>query len=124
MPDRNKQSWPKPHLWLIRLIGVIVPRRLRADWRQEWDAELRHREQLLAEWDKPHWRMKIDLSRRSLGAFWDAPLLQPRRVEDELCQHLRYGARRLLKNPGFTFIPVCTLALAFRAASAVFHVVN
>ena len=31
----------KPHLWLIRLIGVIVPRRLRADWRQEWEAELR-----------------------------------------------------------------------------------
>ena len=37
-------------LWLINLIGVIVPRRLRADWRQEWEAELRHRELLLAEW--------------------------------------------------------------------------
>jgi hypothetical protein len=24
-----------PHLWLIHVIGVIVPRRLRADWRQE-----------------------------------------------------------------------------------------
>ena len=35
-------------LWLIRLIGVIVPRRLRADWRQEWEAELRYREALLA----------------------------------------------------------------------------
>jgi len=22
-------------LWLIRIIGVIVPRRLRADWKQE-----------------------------------------------------------------------------------------
>jgi hypothetical protein len=29
-------------LWLIRLIGVIVPRRLRADWRQEWMAELQY----------------------------------------------------------------------------------
>jgi len=38
-------------LWLIRLIGVIVPRRLRADWRREWEAEMRHREELLAEWD-------------------------------------------------------------------------
>ena len=28
-------------LWLIRLIGVIVPRRLRADWREEWEVELR-----------------------------------------------------------------------------------
>jgi len=34
-------------LWLIRLIGVIVPRRLRADWRQEWEAELRYCEALL-----------------------------------------------------------------------------
>jgi hypothetical protein len=38
-------------LWLIAMIGVIVPRRLRADWRQEWEAELRYRERLLAEWE-------------------------------------------------------------------------
>ena len=38
-----------PYLWLIKFIGVIVPRRLRADWRQEWEAELRRREELLAE---------------------------------------------------------------------------
>jgi hypothetical protein len=31
-------------LWLIAVIGVIVPRRLRADWRQEWEAELRSRD--------------------------------------------------------------------------------
>jgi len=31
---------------------MIVPRRLRADWRQEWEAELRFRESLLAEWDR------------------------------------------------------------------------
>ena len=28
-------------LWLIRIVGVIVPRRLRRDWPQEWEAELR-----------------------------------------------------------------------------------
>ena len=66
-------------LWLIRLIGVIVPRRLRADWQQEWEAELRHRETLLAEWDKLTWQTKLDLLRRSLGAFWDALWLQPQR---------------------------------------------
>jgi hypothetical protein len=58
----------KPYLWLIRLIGVIVPRQLRADWRQEWEAELRYREMLLAEWDRLDWRNKLDLLRRSLGA--------------------------------------------------------
>src|SRR5712692_6591610 len=59
-------------LWLIALIGVIVPRRLRADWRQEWEAELRHRELLLAEWDRLDWRHKLDLLWRSTSAFWDA----------------------------------------------------
>jgi hypothetical protein len=39
-------------LWLIAFIGVIVPRRLGADWRQEWEAELQWREQQLAEWDR------------------------------------------------------------------------
>ena len=46
-------------LWLVRLIGVIVPRRLRADWRQEWEAELNHRERLLAEWDRLDWRSRL-----------------------------------------------------------------
>src|SRR6478672_936657 len=85
--------------WLITLIGVIVPRRLRADWRQEWEAELQYREALLEEWDKLNWRTKLDLLRRSLGAFWDALLLQPQRLEDQMLQDLRYGTRMLLKNP-------------------------
>jgi hypothetical protein len=33
----------KIHLCLIQFIGLIVPRRLRADWRQKWQAELHWR---------------------------------------------------------------------------------
>jgi hypothetical protein len=62
----------RPHLRLIALVGVIVPRRLRADWRQEWEAELQHRETLLADWARLDWRTKLDLVRRSTSAFWDA----------------------------------------------------
>lgn len=51
-------------LWLIGLIGVIVPERFRADWKREWGAELQHCEPLLAQWDRLDWLSKFDLVRR------------------------------------------------------------
>ena len=52
MADATKTRRFRFWLWLIRVIGLIVPRCLRADWRQEWEAELSYRERLLAEWDR------------------------------------------------------------------------
>ena len=57
------------HFWLIRFIGLIVPSRLRADWRQEWEAELQYREEMLAEWDRLTWQNRLDLLWRSTSAF-------------------------------------------------------
>ena len=111
-------------LWLIRAIGVIVPRRLRADWRQEWEAELRHRETLLADWEKLNWRSKLNLLCRSLGAFWDALWLQQLRWEDDMFQDLRYGVRMLLKAKGFTTMAVLSLALGIGANTAIFSLLD
>src|SRR5262245_45535599 len=124
MFESRKGALAKPHLWLIRATGVIVPRRLRADWRQEWEAELRYREELLAEWDNLNWITKLDLLRRSIGAFRDALLLQPRRLEDEMFQDLRYGVRILLKNKSFTAVAVLSLALGIGANTAIFQLLD
>jgi predicted permease len=111
-------------LWLIRVIGVIVPRRLRADWRQEWEAELQYRETLITQWGKLDRRAKLALLWHSLGAFADALWMQPRRMEDEMFQDLRFGARMLLRQKGFTAVAVLSLALGIGANTAIFSLAD
>ena len=114
----------RPWLWPIAFIGVFVPRRLRADWRQEWQAELRYRESLLAEWDRLNWRTKLNLVWKSAGAFWDALWMQSFRWEDAMFQDIRYGIRLMIKTPGVTAVAVLALALGIGVNTAVLSAVT
>ncbi|MFN0121236.1 MAG: ABC transporter permease [Blastocatellia bacterium] len=119
------RNWPaRLPITLIALIGLIIPRRLRADWRQEWEAELQWREQQLAEWDKLDAKNKLDLLWHSAGAFADALWLQPTRWEDEMIQDIRFGMRSLRRQPGFCAVVMLTLALGIGVNTALFTVFN
>ncbi len=122
--SRCKHLFTRPHLRLIALFGLIVPRHLRADWRQEWETELRHRQMLLAEWDRLDAHNKFNLVWRSTSAFWDALWLQRKRLEADVYQDLRYGVRMLLTHPGFTAVAVVTLALGIGANTAIFTLLD
>jgi hypothetical protein len=71
---------PGIYLWIIRAIGLLVPKESRLEWRREWEAEIVSRWLLLNEWERLNARSKLDLFRRVQGSFLDVLCFQQRRT--------------------------------------------
>ncbi|HEY1678418.1 MAG TPA: ABC transporter permease [Candidatus Sulfotelmatobacter sp.] len=103
----------------------------RSEFSEDMDEELRSHIQLRADDLERRGMMRAEAERRARIEFGGQEKFKEQSYEalggnfiESLMQDVRFGARVLLKSPGFALAAICTLALAIGANSVVFGVMN
>lgn len=112
-------------LRIVRVVAMLVPAAVRADWRREWDAELRHRAALLCRRRNVTWRTNMELLRRALGSLPDAAWIRRQFTLDADAIHdAAHAGRMLVRTPGFTMVALFVFALGIGATTAVVSIAD
>lgn len=119
---------------VVRIASWVVPRRMRTRWRDEWLAEF----MAMLSARGRHPRMMRRVATATMDAFaarWDTrghsasshPSIHSYgRVSmfTDLVEDLRFGARNLMRAPGFALVAILTIALGIGATATIFSIVD
>jgi predicted permease len=112
-------------LAIVRFVGLVVPRRDRAAWRREWEAEIVHGHLTLERDGHASWTDRMTLARRASGSVFDAAWLRRQFTRDSDFVHdLRHTLRLYRRSPGMVLLVVAVLAVGIGATTAVFSAVD